>query len=151
MKIVSTGSTLSSSEFHEKKKKARRRRLYIYIAGILALLALLTALSRQERFLISEVEVDGAKAVSQDEVVSIVQSRLGGYYLWLLPRSNFLIYPRRDIKKSLFREFPRFASIDLALEGTRLLSIVVVEREPFALYCASALLPENAFQCYFLD
>ena len=151
MKIVSTGSTLSSPEFHEKRKKARRRRLYLWTAGALTLSALLTFLSRQEKFLISKAEVEGAKAVNQDEVISLVQSHLSGYYFWLLPRSNFVIYPRRDIKKSLFKEFPRFASVDLALEGTRLLSIVVVEREPFALYCASALLPDDASQCYFLD
>ena len=151
MKIVSTGSTLSSPEFHEKRKRARRRRLYWWAAGVFTLLSVLIFLSRQEKFLVSAVSVEGAKTVNSEMVEAEVKEILSGHYLWLVPRSNFILYPRREVKSALLNEFPRFSAVDLELEGSRRLSVLVTEREPYALYCDSALSPENAAACYFLD
>lgn len=147
MKIVSTGRTLSIPEYHQRRQRARRRKFAFFCIGIVALLALLVFLSRQPRFLISKIEVAGAKAISADEVTSLAQKNLAGSYFWLLPRSNFLIYPRGGIKESLLKEFSRFSSVGISLNGTKSLDITVVEREPFALYCPDL----GRDSCYFLD
>ncbi len=151
MKIVSTGSTLSSPEFHQKRKRARRVRLALWLGGMLALLLLLIFLSRQEQLLIAEVMVEGAKVVSEEAVELSVRQLLAGHYLGLVPRANALVYPRRQIEESLLKDFPRFRSLELTLDGLRMLKVKVLEREPFALYCASATGPENTTACYFLD
>ncbi|MBX4181748.1 hypothetical protein KW807_02695, partial [Candidatus Parcubacteria bacterium] len=151
MKIVSTGSTLFSSEQYEKKLKAKRRRLIITSIIIVAILVGAVFVSRLRALRIHEVNVVGASVVSPEKIKEVVKDVISGYYLWLIPRDNALLYPRSSIKEFLTRKFPRLNSIDLSVEGLERLNITVTEREPFALYCASALAPEDAHSCYFLD
>ena len=143
MKIVSSGRVLNSREFYEKKKKRKRIKFFILLAGFLSVLYLLVYLSRQERFMITEVAVLGENIVDKEELTQITEYLLEGNYFWLIPRANALIFPRRAIKQSLIEEFPRLKSVDLDLGKQRRLLITVDERLPFALYCAS--------DCFFLD
>ncbi len=150
MKIVSTGSTLSSPQFLAKRRRVRRRRLTIWSVGLLIILVVVLILSRQEKFLISEVVVFGAKVVSNEAVVKKVQDLISGHYLYLVPKANALIYPGEKVEETLLKEFPRFKAVALSVEGLKLLRVEAAEREPFALYCLSPQ-PEQASDCYFLD
>ena len=151
MKIVSTGSTLSSPEFHQKKRKAKKRKLILWSIWIVALLTLLIFLARMEQFRISVVDVAGANVVPKEMVLAVVEDAISGYYFWVIPRDNALIYPRHLVRNMLERKFPRFSLVNLSLSGLKTLEVNVIEREPFALYCESALRPEDAAACYFLD
>ena len=101
--------------------------------------------SRQERFLIAEVVVQGENVIDRDKIAQSVEDSLAGHYLWIIPRANALIYPRRAIERQLMTEFPRFKSADLNLDGPRTITISVEERVPFALYCVIIS------ECFFLD
>lgn len=151
MKIVSTGSTLASPEFHRKRLRARHRRLALLAFVALILLSVAIFISRQEKFLITGVEVKGMEAINAEDIRAVVEDSLTGNYFWLVPRSNDLLYPRSEIKEHLRTRFPRFNYIGASVEGLNTLLVEVVEREPFALYCPSALNPEEASACYFLD
>lgn len=151
MKIVSTGSTIASPGFLEKKKRLERRRRLLWGVGAFVLLALFIFLSRQERFIINKIEVDGAKTVVSADVESVVRKSISGNYLWLVPHANSLLYSRSNIKESLLNKFSRFNNVGLALEGTNTLRVSVVEREPFALYCESVENLGDASKCYFMD
>ena len=145
MKIVSSGRVLNSPAFYQKKKKKRQIRFILLSLGCLALLSSLVYLSRQERFLITEVTILGEDVVDKDKIVQTTERLLSGHYLWIIPRANAFIYPRRAIEENLLKEFPRFKSVDLNLSRSRTLLVSVEERTPFALYCA------DASQCYFFD
>lgn len=145
MKIVSSGRVLNSREFYEKKKKKRRIQLILLSIGFLAVFASLIYLSRREQFLVVEVAILGENVVDKEEIVQATRRLLAGYYLWVIPRANSFIYPRRTIERSLLEEFPRLKSLDLNLDEQHKLLITVEERKPFALYCA------NISDCFFLD
>ncbi|MDP3763128.1 MAG: hypothetical protein Q8Q92_00500 [bacterium] len=147
MKIVSSGRVLNSREFYEKKKKRRIIKLVLLFVGLLAFFSSLVYLSRQERFLITEVTVSGENVVGKEEIISRVKDLLRGRYLWIVPRTNALVFPRSTIKESLLAEFPRFKSVSLDLDGFHNLFISLEERIPFALYCAKI----DTAECYFLD
>ena len=152
MKIVSTGKTISTTEYLSKKLKARRRRRVIATLVLAILLVLIVFLSRQANLRISEVTVAGAEATSAEEIITLATSELKGYYLWLVPKDNAFIYPRAYVRSVLSRTFPRLNSVNLSLSGFTVLNIDVVEREPFALYCEEVLVSaEEAPGCYFLD
>ncbi|MDO8565519.1 MAG: hypothetical protein Q7R67_02790, partial [bacterium] len=151
MKIVSTGSTLSSPQFLEKRLRARRRSQRWWAIGALTLLIIVIVVSRQEKLLIADVTVEGARVVKEEDVVAMAKQILAGNYLGLMPKRNALIYPGQKVEETLLKEFPRFSAVAASLEGLRLLRIDVAEREPFALYCASVLNPEEAGECFFLD
>ena len=147
MKIVSSGRVLNSREFYEKKKKRRIIRFVLLLVGLIAFFSSLVYLFRQERFLITEVAVSGENVVGKEEIVFRAKGLLEGFYLWIIPRANALVFPRWAIKKSLLAEFPRFKSVSLNLDGFRNLFISLEERTPFALYCANTL----RSSCYFID
>jgi cell division septal protein FtsQ len=146
MKIVSTGSTLASPGFLEKKQKRRRRRQKIFLALAIILLLALVFVSRLDTFRINEVTVSGAKAVSADDVEEKVRESLSGYYLWLIPHDSSFLYGKGKIRRELEESFPRFSAIDISLGEFKTLNISVSEREPFALYCE-----DDSAKCYFLD
>lgn len=145
MKIVSSGRVLNSREFYEKKQKRRRLRFILASIGLVLLLSSLIYLSRQEWFLINEVAVLGEDVIDKAEIEKTTKDLLSGYYLWIFPRANSLIYPKQDIESTILEKFSRFQSVDLDLEGLKTLNITVEERVPSALYCP------RVSECYFLD
>lgn len=144
MKIVSTGSTISSPEFQRKKYHARRRRLVFASAAAFCLLVGAILILRMESLRIASVEVSGALVTGASPVEATVREVISGNYFWLIPRSSAVLYPGSALKETLLERFPRLASIAISLDDLRKLKVEVLEREPFALYCADGA-------CYFLD
>ena len=145
MKIVSSGRVLNSREFYEKKKKRRRIRFILFFILFLSVVYLLVFLLRQERFLITDVSILGENIVDKDDMVEIIRQKLDGKYLWFIPRANALVYPRRAIKQSLLKEFPRLKSVNLNLDEQYRILVTIDERAPFALYCP------KVGDCFFLN
>ncbi len=143
MKIVSTGRTISTTEYLAKKVKARRKRLLIACGAFLALIVAVVLVLRLESLQISEVVAEGVPSTGSSQVEEVVHEFLAGSYLWLVPKTNALFYPRSGLEEELGRQFPRLSSVATSLEGARLLRVEGVERKPFALYCTDT--------CYFLD
>src|SRR3989344_9090607 len=100
MKIVSTGSTLSSLGFQEKRRLLQRKKLIWGTVIILVLISFIVFLSRRERFLINEIEVIGATVVRVEDVKLVVNDLLSGDYLWLVPHRNALVYPPSTIEEN---------------------------------------------------
>ena len=146
-RIVSTGSTLASENFLEKKRRVRRKKLLVSITVFLVLAGFIIFFLRADTLRIVEVNVFGNEAVSSASVISVVADELSGYYFWLIPRDSTFFYSEKGMKETLFHKFPRFNSIETSLVGLQTLELVVSEREPIALYCDSVA----ASSCYFLD
>ncbi len=151
MKIVSTGKTISSFEFYEKRVRAKRKKILILSGVSVFVLALIIFISRLENLRIATVNVSGAKVISPDAVISVSDEVLSGYYLWLIPRDNILLYPRQKLERAISTRHPRFSSVQISLSGLNTLDIVLAEREPYALYCGEVAKPDETSECYFLD
>jgi cell division septal protein FtsQ len=142
-KIVSSGKALSSPEFLRRKKRNKRIKLCVITFLTVLFVGGVIYLFHNEKFLINGVKISGNSVVSGDAIAQLAQEKLKGSYLFILPRSNTLIYPRQGIKDTLLKEFPRLESVELSLEGLNVLEIEVSDREPAFIYCAS--------ECYFMD
>lgn len=145
MKIVSTGSTLASEKFLEKKRRARQRRVVLWGALFLAIFLGAVILLRHDKLRIAEIKVLGNEAITSASIISAVANTTSGYYFYLIPKDSTLFYSSRKIEAELLRKFSRFGIAEVTLAGPRTLEVVVAEREPLALYC-----PDPS-QCYFLD
>ena len=145
MKIISSSGGLFSPEFYKKKQKAKRIKLLVYCLLFLVSCTILVSFFRWEKFLINEVVLAEEIAIDREEILDAVQEKLSGYYFYVIPKSNALIYRRGLTKERLVEEFPRFKSLDLNLDGFNKLIISGTEYEPFALYCVTS---DN---CYFLN
>ncbi len=143
MKIVSKGNTISTPEFRTKKMKARRKHLSLVWGLSAFLLVAFIAALHLTALRIQSVSVTGADATGADAVENIIRQEISGSYLWIFPKNSALLYPERVIEAKLLATFPRLSVADVSLDGLSTLAVDVLEREPFALYCASA--------CSFLD
>lgn len=155
MKKKSHGRGLNSPAFYNKRKKKIRVLEIFWAVVILLFLSLIIWTSRQERFLITDISITGKNGVTgKEEVTKKIEDLISGNYLWLIPRKNILIYPRRLIEMSLLESIPKLKSVDLKLEDSRVLTLEVEEREPFALYCPNVSELRKQTQtgeCFFLD
>lgn len=145
MKIIGNKNALHTPEFHKKKLRERYTRITI---GALVLIVVIGApifFLRQERFLISTIQIQGNEVTKGEEIKKIIQDRLSGNYLWLIPRSSVLLYPNKKVKSDIFKQIPRLISINLSLTDSRTLLVTILERKPFALYCV------GEGKCFFLD
>ncbi|MBX4206472.1 hypothetical protein KW784_01670 [Candidatus Parcubacteria bacterium] len=143
MKIVSTGRTISTTEYLAKKVKARRKRLWIACGAFLVLIIMTLFALRMKSLQIAEVKVEGAAGVAPSQVEEAAREFVAGSYLWLVPKTNVFFYPRAGLERELLRRFPRMSSAAASLEGLHILRVSAGERKPYALYCGE--------ECYFMD
>jgi len=151
MKIVSSGKALNSPGFYKKKQKKKHIQLALLSIGFVIFVSSILYLSRLERFLITGVSLTEENIVDREKIIQSIKDKLSGFYFFVVPHSNALLYPRRAIKQSLLKEFPRLKSITLVLEELHTLSVTVEERVPFALYCVSTSDLTDSSDCFLMD
>ncbi|MEX2010212.1 MAG: hypothetical protein WD874_00175 [Parcubacteria group bacterium] len=153
MKLFKKEKILRTPETKRKKEKERRIKLIIFSLLFIILTAGPLYLARMDRFQIKSIQIEGTSVTREEDIEKIIASNLKGNYLWLIPKSNALLYPKKKIEETLLRQIPRLSLASASLLSPESLLVRVAEREPFALYCKravidGAILPED---CYFLD
>jgi cell division septal protein FtsQ len=133
-----------SPELTEKRRKRLVRFFVFYIGAGLILAVSLVLLLRIDWFKIKSVEVVGNSVESSKHISDVTKERLSGNYLYFIPKSNFLFYPRRALKGELLNSFKRFEEVGVSYEGDNTLLVDVEERKPLWLWCEDQ-------DCYFMD
>ena len=139
---------LSELKKQRQQKKMLRRSLILIL--LLILCAALVVLARNEKVNINSVKVMGNKVVDPEAVRGVAERELEGFYFWLLPKTNFLIYPQSSIERALAAEFPRFKTVSIGIRKPQTLEIQLLEREPRYTWCGAEP-SANPPSCYFLD
>jgi cell division septal protein FtsQ len=129
----------------------RRRTRSIVAAIILALLVsatlCLSYVSYMPKYSVGTITVQGAQRVSASAVADYAGTILYDGSHHFFSRANIFLYPKALIEKDIPLEFPRIASASIASPSllSNAITITVVERQPFALWC-----DENT-TCYEMD
>ncbi|HEY4528304.1 MAG TPA: hypothetical protein VJJ48_00550 [Candidatus Paceibacterota bacterium] len=150
MRIVSTGATITSEKFLEKKRRARRKKILVGLSAFLLLTIVAVLALRYDKLRIQEIVVSGNEILDTQNITSAVAETLSGYYFYLIPRDSSLLYAKDNMRESLFTLYPRLSSLDIELNGLNTLLVNVRERKPYALYCPDSPL-DGGDSCYFLD
>ena len=140
------------------KLKKKRQRIFlnkIFLSAIVffAIFAGLFYLSRLKQLNIAEIKISENKAIDAETAKMIVQEKISGNYLWFLPKTNILFYPKNNIKNELQNKFKRIKDVIFSVKNRKTLEISVTEREALYIWC-NATLPESdtaAQKCYFMD
>lgn len=132
----------------ESKVRARRRRRrvvgsLIFGGLILVIFASMVWLSHAPFLRVQGVVVSGLKTTASSSVIALVKSNLEGTYGYLFAKNNILLYPQDDIAAALALKYPQFKVAEVHAQDFSTIAVVVVEREPKALWCLEA--------CYFMD
>ncbi len=81
-----------------------------------------------------------------------------GYYLGIIPRNSIFFYPERHIRRVLLEQHGNLAGISFFRNGTRGVTLRVIERVPIARWCpdvtpktASTTESLDLSECWFFD
>lgn len=136
---------------------ARKKRKKIIFAAILFLLALgsvitdMSLLSKADFLQITSVQVTGASLVSPDALRATVEEELARTWWWgIFSRNSIFLYPKDVLQQEIVKDFPPIATVSFSHTGLHVLTVLVSERNPFALACDSALGGADA-SCFYMD
>lgn len=145
---------------HVEELKKRRRKIFkikVIIFSILFLLFLvgLYFLSKWNEVNINKIEITGNKVLETQALEQLVQREISGKYLWLFPKTNFVLLPRSKIKKELSSTFRRIETISFDLSDSKTLKIEISERKPVYTWCGETI-PDKTVRledhkCDFMD
>lgn len=136
----------------KKKRQESGKKALLVLPLILFLLGALVYLSRWERINIHTVEVSGINAADEGIVKEMVEEKMSGYYLFFVPKTNFLLFPKKSIERELSSSFKRFTDIEMDVVGATRLDISLSEREARYLWCGESIpVGKDPSNCYFMD
>lgn len=102
---------------------------------------------------IRNVVVTGANKIDPTIIESFVDAELESGSLRFFSKRNIFLYPREILEEGIIESFPRVKSASLSREGllSRDLKVLIVEREPYALWCQLAQSEDLQADCFALD
>ncbi len=148
MQLFSKGGAIRSAELHRKKQREKWIKLTLSVLGFLIIVSLPIYIFRMDQFQISNIELKGNNITKSEDLTKIIKEDLKGNYLFIFPKSNALIYPKKKILSDIKANIPRIENSQGKLLNSKTLEISISERDPAGLYCQKQT---SQKECYFLD
>jgi len=152
--MINKRNVLNSPRLLELKKKRKRvilNKVVLSLSAIVAIVACLGYFSRLPNLNIKEIKVTGNKIVETKDIESLINEQLSQKYLWLIPKTNILIYPENKLETALSNKFKRLKDLRFSIENNKVLVLAVGERIPKYMWCGDELVEDDQETCYFLD
>jgi hypothetical protein len=127
--------TLQSQKYLQKKRKKFIVNTSISATVLFLIFLSIILLLRLSFFRINTIGLSNVQSINQDEIKSAAQSHLSGNYFYVIPRNNFLFYPKKEISSSLLSQFKKIDSLKIKVQGVSTLVIDVTERAPAVILC----------------
>jgi len=155
-------SVLNSPRFLSLKKKKRqilRKKIFFLIFLFFLIFIGSSFLAKWEKLNINNIQITGNKVIETKMIEEAVKEKIAGNYLWVFPKTNFIIYPQHAIEIDLKNKFKRIRDVFINDKNIKNLEVFVVERTALYTYCGIAppqldnsenKLPDEE-KCYFLD
>lgn len=141
------------NEIRRKRHKAFRNKVIFFSTLFVLILALISFALHIKKINIKNIEIVGNRVVESKEIVSLTQKEIAGNYLWIFPKSNFLIYPKNKIKDTLVMNLKRLDDVSVSIKNSETLIIKVTEHSGEYLWCGADPLMGMDIdnRCYFMD
>jgi hypothetical protein len=123
------------NDLSRKRRRGRNRKIYFFTAIFSIFLAGLFFLARLPEFQIKEIIVNWADPIAKTRLQDFIKQELQGNYWLIFSKSNFLIYPRREISEAILKNEPAVLELDLKARLDRNLYADVTERRVSAYFC----------------
>ncbi len=148
---IGRSRTLQSAKYLEKKRKRLLVTYSLISFVVVVVIALMILILRIPFFQISNVVVRGNTAVNTVELQNIALNQLKGNYALVIPKSNFIFYPKSSIEDAIYSSFPKIDRQNIELDGINSIHIDVTERAPSILVCDGYSDDGSDESCYFAD
>lgn len=143
--------TLKSAKYLEKRKKKFIGLILIYISGSILFLVLIYGFFRIPFFQISTIVINGASTIDKQSAEYEVRSLLQGNYFGLIPKTNFLFYPKSQILSQLPQNYKKIESASSNIKGTSVLYLEIVERQVKVIVCDGFKDDDATDRCFYAD
>lgn len=151
-------SVLNSPRLKELKRKKNvvlRNKILLSFFSLVVIFIGLGHLSKWQKLNIENIKIMGNKVVETELIEQVVKEDIAGRYLWLFPKTNFLLYPKSKIEQDLAEKFTRLKDISVKVKSMKTLEINLTERTALYTWCGDSLSRQNNTQeenkCYFMD
>lgn len=129
----------------EERRKRRTKFLFVALLLLVIIIAGSIGFLRKETFQVTQVEVSGTRALDPQDIIRKAREDFSGNYLWLIPKSNILLFSKMALEAQLLNQFPGIDSLDISFRDKNTVSINVHEKAPTDIWC------KDAATCYFID
>lgn len=140
---------LPASKARAKRRRGLYLRLSLAVCALLILVGGAVALAHLRQGRIVSIAVRGTETLSPEDIRAVVSRGISGAYLYLFPKNNILLYPKKSLTAALYEAYPKLQSVDVHFKDFTTIEVEVIERQPDALWCGTAV--AAAQECYFLD
>lgn len=129
-----------------KKKKTRSGWKFWFLAGffILALAGAVYFLLFSPVFKIKEIKISGNDLVATEKIQAAALPLLQTKNLKLIPADNFFVLSSQNFKDKIFESFAEIEKVEIKKMLPGKLEILIVERQPAAIYCQAGIEPTLA-------
>ena len=97
--------------------------------------------------LIKSVSTEIPSGIEASKVEQIANDLLKGNYLFVFPKRNIFLYPKKEIEAAIYGELPRIESLKIKLNDFSIIHISATLRKPISLVCENV----EEKKCFFLD
>ncbi|MDO8430401.1 MAG: hypothetical protein Q7S72_00205 [Candidatus Taylorbacteria bacterium] len=146
---IGRGRTLKSTKYIQKQRKQLIWNIALSIFAVILLLVVFIMFVRLPFFQIKNIKVDGVESIDGAEIENIVKPFLAGNYLYFIPRSHFLLYPKGEIMDTLLLKYEKINTLKSNIKGISTYSLIITERVPHVLVCEGW--SEDGENCYLAD
>jgi hypothetical protein len=145
--------TLRRAKLGDRRKKILVTRFVFIVLSIIVLISAFAWTAHIDHINITGVRIMGNTVISTETIQELVLQELGGAHAFIVPKSNFLVYPRTTIYNKLLNMSHHVRNAELYVDNFDTLVISIKEREPFALWCVVAPTSTERFigGCHYLD
>lgn len=154
MQKRSLSNSPSVTELRRKKHQILKRKIIFFGILFIILFIGLALISRIKKININEIKISGNIVIDTNLIREVVDKNLNDSYLWIFPKTNFIIYPQDKIKEELKNKYKRIKNIFINDKDMRTLEINIEEYQGEYLWCGSIpkeLDSRMEQECYFID
>lgn len=145
-------SVLNSPRFQKIKKERNRilrKKIFFIFFIFFLVLVVLSFISKWDKLNINNIVIVGNKVIETKMIEDVVKEKIVGNYLYFFPKTNFLLYPKKEIERELMSKFKRIKNISFSIQDLKTLNVSLTERTALYTYCGVLVNKDN--ECYFMD
>ncbi len=153
MKKKTIASSPRVLEFKKKQRQAEMKKLGFYVVCVILVLGSLSFLASWKKINILDISVSGNKVIDTASIQALAKKEIDGKYFWLIPKSNYLFYPKKNIKQNITDTYKRFTDVSVEISDSNILNIDVSERMAKYTWCGEEFenISKEDQKCYFMD
>jgi cell division septal protein FtsQ len=136
---------LNKNDLSSRRRKKKGSKVYLYLFGLVILIGGIVFLLRLPALKIKEVKITDTKRVSASTVEKIVRDQIAASYLWVLPKDNYMMYPKKKIREEIMSTLPVALTVKVDAGIDRVLTVSISERLSSALWC------RTSSDCFLMD